>query len=249
MKRFVGIVAIVAVVTVTGWRMPLTYGTWNKQTLYVSALDVCHGRSSDSIARALWMDDDSGQGVFTVKRIGDETGVKPVFAVVAGLMTDTVCSALAHWQRQGEVAIVLHGLRHERWTAWDEGRIAAELAQCRRQLAERGFDTTALLPVIVPPHSGNNSTIRQTVRNHRCRMVTGAELVNPDKEVFQWGRIPITPQTDTTAMRKLLYKAYKRKGFVVFSTHSSMPGAFSEENTRKVLTMAKEMGFCFDFID
>ena len=78
-------------------------------------------------------------------------------------------------------------------------------------------------------------------------MICGASLVNPDRHVFQLGRIAITPQTDTTAMRQLLEKAYERKAFIIFGTHSSFPNSFSVEKTRQILRMAKEIGFDFDF--
>ena len=78
-------------------------------------------------------------------------------------------------------------------------------------------------------------------------MVTGASLVNPDRHVFLLGRIGITPDTDTAEMRVLLQKVHQNNCFVILGTHSSMKGAFSEEKTKKVLEMAKEIGFDFDF--
>ena len=78
-------------------------------------------------------------------------------------------------------------------------------------------------------------------------MITGACLVNPDQHVFQLGRIDITPKTDTTNIRVILQKAFQRNNFVIFGTHSSFPTSFSEEKTLKILNMAKEIGFDFDF--
>ena len=80
-------------------------------------------------------------------------------------------------------------------------------------------------------------------------MISGASLVNPDRHVFQYGRIGIGPDTDLDKMRDLLQKAYDRKAFVIFGTHSSIPEIFSEDKTRKVLQLAKEMGFCFNIDD
>ena len=77
-------------------------------------------------------------------------------------------------------------------------------------------------------------------------MISGASLVNPDRHVFQFGRIGIGPDTDLDAMRQLLQKAYDRKAFVIFSTHSSIPEIFSAEKIRDVLRMTKEIGFCFE---
>lgn len=240
------IMAVAAVtIAVLWWRGPLTYGEWTKQTAYVWLTDAWYGRSADSKAYAMWIDDDGGEGVFAVKRISDAVGIRPTFAVIAEGMTDSVADALAAWQRQ-EAGIMLHGLRHERWWDWDEAQVAEDLAESRRVLAEKGFDTLRLLPVVVPPHSCNTKAVRRAVRGQGCQMVTGAAVVNPDRHVFQLGRLHITPQTDTTAMRQLLERAYRRKAFVIFGTHSSLPHGFSEERTRQILEMAKSIGYDFD---
>ena len=76
-------------------------------------------------------------------------------------------------------------------------------------------------------------------------MISGATLVNPDRHVFQFGRIGIGPDTNIEAMQQMLQKAYDRKAFVIFGTHSSIPEIFSEEKTKEVIQMAKEIGFCF----
>ena len=80
-------------------------------------------------------------------------------------------------------------------------------------------------------------------------MISGASLVNPDRHVFQLGRIAITPETDIEDMRQLLQKAYERKAFVIFGTHSSIPACFSAEKTKIILEIAKEIGFDFDFYE
>ena len=59
----------------------------------------------------------------------------------------------------------------------------------------------------------------------------------------------ITPDTDTTEMRKLLQKAHQNNCFVILGTHSSMNEAFSEEKTKKVLEIVKEISFDFDFYE
>ena len=78
-------------------------------------------------------------------------------------------------------------------------------------------------------------------------MISGACLVNPDRHVFQLGRIAITTETDVEAISGMLHKAYDRKAFVIFGTHSSIPKSFSKEKTKKILEIAKEIGFSFDF--
>ena len=230
------------------WRAPLIGNKWSKQTLYICLLDAWYGSSTDQKAHALWIDDDSSEGVFTVRKIADEIGIQPVFAVIADKMTPTVVDSLVSWQKKG-AGIILHGLRHERWKDWNKTRIEDDIRQSLRRLEEQGFDTTKLLKYILPPHSCNSKAIREAIKQQGCQLISGANLVNPDRHVFQLGRITITPKTDTLAMRKLLQKAYDRKAFVIFSTHSSIPSEFSTEKTRKILRMAKEIGFDFDIFE
>ena len=235
------------IITLLIWqRCPIWGIEWNKQTLYVGMLDTFYGNSQDKKAHAMWIDDDNGNGIFVVNRIGKEIGIKPVFAVIPQKMEKYIADSLICWQNNG-AGIVLHGLRHERWKEWDEQRIANDIEQSYKRLHELGFDTTKILKIIVPPHACNTQAIRKVIREKGHQMVTGASLVNPDRSVFQLGRISITPDTDTAKMRVLLEKAYQRNNFVIFGTHSSLPGAFSEEKTKKVLQMAKEIGFDFDF--
>jgi hypothetical protein len=66
--------------------------------------------------------------------------------------------------------------------------------------------------------------------------------------VFQYGRIWIGTDISDAEMqeiREILAKAYAERAFVIFGTHSSMPGAFSEEATAAVLQMALDIGFRF----
>jgi hypothetical protein len=227
-------------------QFPIIGDEFNKQTLYVSILDMWHGASTDSKAHAMWIDDDSSEGVFKVKKIADEIGIKPVFAVIAEKMTPDISDSLVTWQQQG-TGIVIHGLRHESWKDWDETQITHEIQQCYEKLDDLGFDTTKILKIIIPPHGPNTCTIRKVIKQQGCRMVSGARLVNPDRHVFQYGRIGITADTDVEKMRQLLAKAYQRKAFVIFGTHSSIPDIFSEEKTREVLRIAKEIGFNFEY--
>jgi hypothetical protein len=226
------------------WRAPLVGNEWSRQTVYVWLTDAWYGRSTDAHAHALWIDDDATEGVFIVKRIADELNVHPCFAVIADQLTPALADSLSAWQQQGS-GIVLHGFRHDRWWDWEPAQIAEDIRRSYLRLQELGFDTAKIVKMVVPPHGCNNRTIRRVIEEAGCQMISGATLVNPDRHVFQLGRIPITPDTDTTTMRKLLQKAYDRKGFVIFGTHSSIPSSFSPKKTRQVLQMAKEIGFDF----
>jgi hypothetical protein len=236
---------IVAVISIVWWRMPLIGDDWSKQTIYVGLLDVWYGSSKDDKAFAIWIDDDSTEGIFIVKQIADDIGIKPTFAVIADKMGQKVADSLANWQHQG-AGVVLHGLRHERWKEWDESQIENDIRQSYQRLYEQGFDTTKIMKIIIPPHGCNTRIIRKVIGQQGCQMISGASLVNPDRHVFQLGRIGIGPDTDIDAMRKLLKKAYDRKSFVIFGTHSSIPESFSKEKVMEVLLMAKEMGFSFN---
>ena len=244
-KMILFLLLVIVVVLLIWWRMPLKDSGWSKQTIYVGLLDAWHGASTDDRAYAMWIDDDSTEGVFEVKAIADEVGIKPAFAVIADKMKPEVADSLASWQHQS-ARIVLHGLRHERWKDWNETQIEYDIRQSYIRLHEQGFDTTHILKLIIPPHGCNTMTIRKIIKRQGCQMISGAGLVNPDRHVFQLGRIGIGPDTDLEAMRELLQKAYDRKAFVILGTHSSIPEIFSVEKTRKILMMAKDMGFCFE---
>lgn len=239
-------IGIVVITLFIWWRAPMCYENWNKQTIYVGILDTWYGNSNDYQAHAMWIDDDCGEGIPKVNYISADLRIKPVYAIIPERTPKHLVDSLICWQRNG-AGIVLHGLRHERWKEWDEQRIANDIERSYKRLHELGFDTTKILKIIVPPHACNTQAIRKVISEKGHQMVTGASLVNPDRNVFQLGRISITPNTDTAKMRVLLEKAYQRNNFVIFGTHSSLPGAFSEEKTKKVLQMAKEIGFDFDF--
>lgn len=246
MKRGIYILMVILVILLfIWWRAPLIGNEWSKQTFYVGLLDAWYGASTDDKAYAIWIDDDSTEGVFDVKAIANQVGIKPTFAVIADRMTEKVADSLVSWQKQG-AGIVLHGLRHERWKEWDEEQIANDINQSLKRLHQRGFDTTRIWKMIIPPHGCNTRAIRKVIAQQGYQMISGATLVNPDRHVFQLGRIGIETGTDLVAMRKLLQEAYKRKAFVILGTHSSIPEIFSAEKTREVLIMAKEMGFCFE---
>ena len=239
---------ILLVAIIIWWRAPILGNGLTKQTIYVGLLDVWHGSSTDDKAYAMWIDDDSTIGVFQVKKIADAVGIPPYFAVIADKMEPEVADSLASWQRQG-AGIVLHGLRHERWRDWNASQIEADIRQSYQRLHEQGFDTAKIMKLVIPPHGCNNKTIRKVIAQQGCKMISGASLINPDRHVFQYGRIGIGPDTDLEKMRKMLQKAYEKKAFVIFGTHSSIPEIFSIEKTQEVLQIAKEIGFCFDIND
>lgn len=239
---------ILLVAIIIWWRAPIIGNEWTKQTIYVGLLDAWYGPSTDDKAYAMWIDDDSTIGVFKVKEIADAVGIPPYFAVIADKMEPEVSDSLASWQRQG-AGIVLHGLRHERWWDWNASQIEADIRQSYQRLYEQGFDTAKIMKLVIPPHGCNNRTIRRVIAQQGCKMISGASLINPDRHVFQFGRIGIGPDTDLEKMRDMLQKAYDRKAFVIFGTHSSIPEIFSVEKTQEILRMAKEIGFCFDIND
>ena len=246
MKKFAFFISLILVVAITiWWRAPIIGNEWSKQTIYVGLLNVLHGASTDSKAYAMWIDDDSTIGIFKVKEIADAVGIIPTFAVIADKMEPEVADSLVSWQRYG-AGIVLHGFRHEKWKEWNASQIEDDIHKSYESLHKQGFDTAKLLKIVIPPHGCNNRTIRRVIAQQGCKMVSGATLVNPDRHVFQYGRIGIEPNTDIGSMRDLLQEAYDRKAFVIFGTHSSIPESFSEEKTKEVLQIAKEIGFCFN---
>lgn len=245
-KLFISFYTIVIIAVVIWWRSPIIGEEWNKQTIYVGLLDVCYGASKDEKAHAMWIDDDSTEGIFKVKTIADNVGIKPVFAVIADKMEPAIADSIASWQRQ-RAGVVLHGLRHEQWEKWNESQIEYDISQSFQRLYDQGFDTAKIIKMIIPPHGCNTRAIRKVIDKHGCQMISGACLVNPDRHVFQLGRISITSETDVETIREILRKAYNKKAFIIFGTHSSIPESFSIEKTQRILEIAKEFGFSFDF--
>ena len=244
-RVFVLLFTLIVFCLIIWYRFPLIGDEINKQTIYVGVLDALCESSSDNNAHAMWIDDDSGEGVFYVKKISKELSIQPVFAVIADKMEPDIADSLISWQRDG-AGIVLHGLRHEHWEEWNKVQIEQDIIQSYQHLHQIGFDTAHILKIIVPPYGGNTYAIRQVINQQECQMISGATLVNPNRHVFQLGRIAITPQTDTEKMHRLLQKAFEQKAFIIFSTHSSIPGSFSIEKTKDILKKAKEIGFIFD---
>lgn len=241
----IGIVFI-CIVFIIVWRFPLLGSDITKQTIYVGIMQTWDGLSTDSQAHALWIDDDSSPGVFAVKEIADEVGIRPTFAVIADRMEKYLADSLASWQKQG-AGIIVHGFQHKSWKNWNEEQINEDIFLSYERLYEQGFDTAKIIKIIVPPHGCNTRAIRTVINRRGCQMITGANLVNNNRYSFLLGRINISSDTDMDEMRYILQKAYKRKAYVIFATHSSIPDSFSKEKTKSVLRMAKEIGFSFDF--
>lgn len=249
MKRLILLIIFVLVIAITiWWRAPIIGDGWNKQTIYVGLLDTWYGHSKDIKAYAMWIDDDSSRGVFKTKKIADSLGIPVFFAVIADKMDPIIADSLASWQRRG-TGILLHGLRHERWREWNATQIIHDIHQSKQRLFDQGFDTTRILKVIVPPHGCNTKTIRNVIEQQDYKMITGASLVNPDRHLFQYGRINIEPDTNLDEVQEILQKAYDRNAFVIFGTHSSIPNLFSAEKTMEILRITKEMGFCFNIYE
>ena len=196
----------------------------------------------------MWIDDDSTKGVFKVKEIADSIGIFPNFAVIADKMEREVADSLVSWQQKG-AGIVIHGFRHERWWEWGDSQIEDDIHKSYESLYKQGFDTGKILKIVIPPHGCNNRTIRKVIEQRGCKMISGATLINPDRQVFQYGRIGIGPDTDIEEMKQMLQKAYDRKAFVIFGTHSSIPETFSVKKTTEVMQIAKEIGFCFNIYE
>lgn len=242
----IALALIILLAVIIKCRMPIIGNEWSKQTIYVGLLDTWYGLSTEDKAYAMWIDDDSTEGVFKVKAIADAVGITPNFAVIADNMGPIVADSLVSWQHLG-AGIILHGLRHEQWWNWNASQIEADIHQSYQRLQEQGFDTSKIMKIVIPPHGCNNRVIRKVIAQKGFRMISGATLVNPDRHVFQYGRIGIDLDTDVEAMRQMLQKAYNRKAFVIFGTHSSIPESFSDEKTIEILRIAKEIGFVFEF--
>ena len=189
MKKLFIYISLILIVAITiWWRAPIIGNEWSKQTIYVGLLDVWYGVSKDDKAYAMWIDDDSTIGVFKVKEIADAVGITPTFAVIADKMEPEVADSLVSWQRYG-AGIVLHGFRHKKWWKWNASQIEDDIHKSYESLHRQGFDTAKILKIVIPPHGCNNRTIRKVMAQQRCKMVSGATLVNPDRHVFQYGRI------------------------------------------------------------
>lgn len=228
-----------------GLRKPIITGELTQQTLFLWAINSFHLQSADAQPTAMLIDDDGGDGIFAIRRITHRLGIPATFAVIPSHLSNEIADTLRSWQQEG-YGIAIHGYNHDSWKSWSSDMVTADLHASEKRLRELGLQTD--IKYVVPPHACNTAAIRQAIRHAGYRHITGANIVNPDTTVFQYGRIWIGTDVSVAEMqeiREILAKAYAERAFVIFGTHSSMPGAFSEEATAAVLQMALDIGFRF----
>lgn len=223
------------------FRAPIVVGDWTKQTYFLWFLDSFHGQSSNAKPRILLVDDDSGEGIYSLKSICDELHIKATFAVVPGSMNKQICDSLRNWQKQG-FGIAIHSFSHDNWREWSYNEVLADIEKCEKQLAKWGFNIHNIR-YVVAPHSSNNRKIREAIRDKNYQMITGANIINPDTTPFLLGRMLISDKTNLADAKNILKKAKKRNCFVIFGTHSSMTDNYSEKKTKAILKMAIDIGF------
>lgn len=231
------------VISLVFLRKPIITGGITKQTIYLWLLNVCHFQSKSAQPTALLVDDDSGYGICSIKRICDELGIKATFAVIPSRLDSILCDSLRQWQQDG-YHIALHGYNHNRWEKWTSKEIINDIERCEQLLQEKGFEKA--YQYIVPPHSNNTRNIRNAIKAKGYKMITGANIVNPDTTLFQYGRYSLGKDYPNLQDTKVvLEKAHHNSSFVIFGTHSSMKENFSEERTKVVLQLAIDMGYKF----
>lgn len=224
-------------------RKPILTGELTKQTLFLWILNVCHIQAENAYPTAMLVDDDSGNGIFRIRKICNEIGIKATFAVIPSRLDNIKIDSLRKWQKEG-YGIALHGFNHDRWKDWTTEEITNDISQSENLLRKYGLRINSRF--IIPPHACNTHKIREAIHSKDYLMITGANIINPDKTVFQYGRFSLYADNPTMEeAKRILIAAYKKKAFVIFGTHSSMKDYFSEEKTKEILIFAKEMGFSF----
>ena len=236
----VSVIVAIFVVSVCS-NKSIIVGDWTKQTAYLWALNCWHIQAKDAKPKLLLIDDDSGNGIFSIKELCDELQVKATFAIIPNHMHVAVIDSLRKWQKDG-FGIALHGYDHSDWRNWTYEEVVKDIEKCEKWLQKNQFDIKSI-NYIVSPHASNARTIRNAISDKGYQMVTGANLLNLDDKTFQLGRLLVTKYTDLEAIKIWLEKAKDKKLFVVLGTHSSIPDEFSLEKTKAVLQMAIEMGF------
>lgn len=236
------VIAVVGLAVLLSIRRPIILGTWTKQTLYLWWLNCWYQQSKDAEPTAMLIDDDCGVGIYKIKEICDELSVKATFAVIPSRIDNMAQDSLRRWLQEG-YGIALHGYNHEIWKGWTVKEVVDDLEKSIALLTEKGIHKE--VKYVVPPHGCNTSAIRNAIRQSGYKMVTGANIVNPDTTKFLYGRVFITKDADLVVMKALLEEAKKKGQFVIFGTHSSMLGEFSENKTKEVIRMTKELGFRF----
>jgi len=183
------------------------------------------------------IDDDSGMGIFKIHEICERVGVKATFAVVPAVLDSVRIEALRAWHNEG-YGIALHGYNHGRWKEWAEEEIVTDIHKSITYLEEHDIASSDDIRIVVTPGSNNTRAIRKAIGLQNMKMVTGANIVNPDTTTFQWGRLFITKDTDLEQVRKIMEQAMSERGFIIFGTHSSNYDEFSAEKTEAILRMA-----------
>ena len=219
----------------------IVVGDRTKQTVYLWILNCWHMQAKDTNPELLLIDDDCGNGIFGIKQLCDELQLKATFAIVPSLMDKRIVDSLKCWQRHG-YGIALHGYNHDDWRNWTYEEVIKDIEKSEKWLQQNQFYMRDI-NYIVSPHGANSRAIRDVIKDKGYQMVTGANLLNPDTNVFQLGRLMITKHTDLEKTRGWLEKAKERKLFVILGTHSSISGEFSIEKTKAVLKMAIDLGF------
>ena len=235
--------AIVIGIVYFSMNAPIVAGDWTKQTIYLWGLNSCHIQTKNAKPKIQLIDDDSGYGVYAIKRLCDELQIKMAFAIIPSMMSQEIKDSLKIWQKQG-YSIALHGYKHDDWREWKYEDVLNDISKCELWLEISGFDTKRV-KYVVTPRGSNTKAVRKAVKNKGYLMITGANIVNPDTEVFLNGRVFINQSTKLKDMEILLRRTKERKGYLILATHSSMPKEFSLEKTKAVLQIAIDMGFEF----
>ena len=225
--------------------MSIVVGEWTKQTLYLWGLNCFHCSSEDRNSKILLIDDDGEYGIFIIKQLCKEIQMKATFAIIPDKMDQARTDSIRAWLNDG-FGLALHGYKHDNWRDLTYEQVLTDIEKCEKWLQQNHLNYKAI-KYVVSPHGSNTNAVRDAIKHKGYQMVTGANILNPDTEVFQLGRVMITKETDLEEVRIWLTKAKERNLFVVLGTHSSIPDEFSEEKTRAVLIMAKDMGFEFDY--
>ena len=226
------------------FRMPVITGKLTGQTIYLSILNSFHFKDDNAEACCILVDDDTGNGIYKIREICRRVGVKATFAVVPTFLDSARCDSLRKWHDEG-YGIALHGYDHGKWKDWTEDEIKSDIDKSLDFLRGKGFSGVEQIQLVVSPSFYNTVAIRRAVKSKGMKLVVGANIVNPDTAVFQWGRLFLRNNADMKDIYDILVRAKHEKGNVVIGTHSSMDDEFSYEKTEETLRMAVALGFKF----
>jgi len=216
-------------------RRPIFTGELNKQTVYWFFLNCFHIQDRHAEAQFMLIDDDSGYGIFKIREICERVGVKATFAVVPAFLDSIRCDSLRKWQQEG-YGIALHGYNHGRWKDWTKEEICIDIDKSMDYLQSKGFDISRI-NIVVSPSFYNTRAIRSAISSKGMKMVMGANVVNPDTTIFQWGRMFVKNNTDIDDACKILQNTKENNSFVILGTHSSIKDEFSAKKLEICLRM------------